>query len=30
MWFEGMELGGCMHVGIDIGERENVVVSTEK
>jgi len=27
MWFEGVGSDGCMHVGMNVGEREDVVVS---
>jgi len=30
MWFEGVVPDGCMHVGVDFGEREDVVVSVEE
>jgi len=30
MWFEGVGPDGCMHVGMDVGEREDVVVSVEE
>jgi len=30
MWFEGVGPDGLMHVGMDVGEREDVVVSVEE
>jgi len=28
--FEGVGSDGCMHVGMDVGERQDVVVSVEE
>jgi len=30
MWFEGVSPDGCMHVGMDVREREYVVISAEE
>jgi len=30
MWFEGVGPDGCMNVGMDVVEREDVVVSAEE
>jgi len=30
MWFEGVELDGCMYVGMDVREGEDVVVSAQE
>jgi len=30
MWFESVESDGCMYVGMDVGEREDVVKSAEE
>jgi len=30
MWFEGVGSDGCMHVGMDVGERQDVVVSAKE
>jgi len=30
MWFKGVGPDGCMHIGMDVGEREDVVASPEE
>jgi len=30
IWFEGVGPDGCMLVGMDVGKREDVVVTTEE
>jgi len=30
IWFEGVGPDDCMQVGMDVGEREDLVVSTEE
>jgi len=30
MWFEGVGPDGCMLVGMDVGEREDVVLTVEE
>jgi len=30
IWFEGVGLDGCIHVGMDVREREDAVVSEKE